>query len=645
MSEAGSLRALVREALGLLGVERLVLGIHDASFPSEAWEDTGRGTPCGPGGLALLRFAHGEGFDGVQLGPQGRTEPGNPSPYDGALFARDPLSISLARLTDPHGPHGALLPRETLERLVAATPPGAERRVPHLHVTRLHGEALAEAFARFRKARAARHAPACALDEALAAFGRRHARWLARDALADALRRERPEFAPSLDDESDPDQRLWAPRPSEQDAARRRRRALARRWREARLAFAFEQLLAHEHHQMLRQELAGLRLRLYGDLQIGISRWDAWSLRAILLPGYRLGAPPSRTNPDGQPWGYPVLDPDQVRPGGRRGPVLRFLAARLDKAFAEFDGLRIDHPHGWVCPWVYRTDEPDPLRAVQGGARLFDAPDLPDHPRLSRFAIARRADLNPDPRTPRHADDWVVRISTEQEDRYAALFDEIPAAARRHGRSREDLVCEVLSTLPHPLARILARFALGRFRVTQKASLDDPADVYRSENARPEDWILFGNHDTPTVWALLDVWGRDASLPRRAARLAERLVPEAAARGAFAARLQEDPGLLAHAQFAELFASPARHVMIFFADLFGLEEPYNRPGVIGVENWSQRLPRDWQSDYRAKRSRGRALDLPRVLALALGASRGGGAKHEALRRALETSRPAASRSS
>jgi 4-alpha-glucanotransferase len=640
VSAPAALRPLAREALALLGVERLVLGIHDASFPSLPDDDTGRGTPCGTGGLALLRFAHGEGFDGVQLGPQGRTEPGNPSPYDGALFARDPLSISLARLADPHGPHGALLSRETLERLVAARPEGAERRVPHLHVTRAHAEALGEAFERFRAACETGRPFARRLEAELAAFRRRHARWLARDALAEALRRERPEFVASLDDESDPDQRLWAPRPGEEARALRRRRALARRQREALRAFAFEQILAHAHHGALREELAGLGLRLYGDLQIGISRWDAWSRRALLLCGYRLGAPPSRTNPEGQPWGYPVLDPEEVRPGGRRGPVLRFVAMRLDKAFAEFDGLRIDHPHGWVCPWVYRTNETDPLRAVQGGARLFDAPDLPDHPRLARFAIARRADLNPDPHTPRHADDWVVRISAEQEDRYAALFDEIPAAARRHGRSREDLVCEVLSTLPHPLARILDRFELGRFRVTQKASLDDPADVYRSENARPEDWILFGNHDTPTIWGLLEAWRRDGSLGRRAARLAERLVPEPARREAFAVRLGEDPGLLAHAHFAELFASPARHVMIFFADLFGVEEIYNRPGVIGPENWSLRLPQDWEREYRTKRSDGHALDLACVLALALGALREGGTRREALRRALETCRPA-----
>ena len=47
-----------------------------------------------------------------------------------------------------------------------------------------------------------------------------------------------------------------------------------------------------------------------------------------------MGAPPSRTNPEGQAWGYPVLDPALYRgPEGRPGRALAFFIARLDKVF------------------------------------------------------------------------------------------------------------------------------------------------------------------------------------------------------------------------------------------------------------------------------------------------------------------------
>jgi hypothetical protein len=81
--------------------------------------------------------------------------------------------------------------------------------------------------------------------------------------------------------------------------------------------------------------------------------------------------------------------------------------------------------------------------------------------------------------------------------------------------------------------------------------------------------------------------------------------------------LAEDRGLLVHAQFADLFASPARNVMVFFPDLFGLREAYNVPGTVGPKNWSLRVPPAYAENYGERLRAGRALDLPRVLAIAL----------------------------
>jgi hypothetical protein len=95
--------------------------------------------------------------------------------------------------------------------------------------------------------------------------------------------------------------------------------------------------------------------------------------------------------------------------------------------------------------------------------------------------------------------------------------------------------------------------------------------------------------------------------------------------------LAADPRRLARAKFADLFASDAGNVMVFFADLLGLKDIYNAPGTVNEENWSARVPNDYEERYREMRSRGAALDLPRVLAMALRAR--GGAASEA-RRAL-----------
>jgi 4-alpha-glucanotransferase len=546
----------VREALRVLDVRKLVLGIHDPSFPSEEDDDSGRGTPYAPAGLRLLRFVHGLGFDGIQLGPQGETSELDASPYGGTIFSRSLLSISLLGLAREPEWLG-LLPRDRLDAIVEQAPAGSATRVPYRYVWRTHREAVGVAFSAFLSRRERPSPELARLCERFEAFKQANAAWLERDALYEAVRSEHPSAWQGATAD-DLDGRLWQPAAAEARACGVRRRQLRARYAPLLEFYRFAQFVAHAQHARYREQARALGVRLHGDLQIGLSDRDVWSRRSLFLPGYHLGAPPSRTNPEGQPWGYPVLHPDHYRDDDRPGPAQRFLVARMEKMFSEYDGIRIDHPHGLVCPWVYRADAPNPARAVQGGARLFASPDLPDHPDLARFAIALRSQLHADPATSRHADDWVTHLSPEQVERYAVLLDTLVDVARRHGHSASDLACEVLSTLPHPLRCVLDRHGLGRFRVTQKADLGDPDDGYRSENAAPEDWIMLGSHDTKPIWLLLEEWERARRLPDRARYLAERLEPRAGRRRAFAARMVADPGLQAQAEFASLLASRAR---------------------------------------------------------------------------------------
>jgi 4-alpha-glucanotransferase len=599
--------AVVR-ALQLLGIRTLALAIHDASFPMATDEDLGRGTPYGDEAARFLATVRGLGFDAIQLGPQGETSAGNASPYDATLFSQSLVSVAWAPLTRGE-PGDGLLDPEELASLVAARPPGCETRAAHRHVHAVARDVLARVHERFYARRDAGRVSR-AFTQRLDEFSHRNAEWLAPYALYDALCAEHEadhrEGWPR-DAGGELDRRLLAPRGGEEERAARRREALIARHRGRMDRYAFGQLLAAEQHAALRERTAALGLRLLGDLQVGASDRDRWAWPAAFLDGYRLGAPPSRTNPQGQPWGYPVLDPDgYVADGAAR----RLLERRLARIFTKFDGLRVDHPHGLVDPWVYRSDDPDPLHAVQTGARLFGAPDLPDHPALARFAIAGPEDLSRDASTRRWDDDWVVRLSPAQVARYGILFDVLMAAAHQAGRKREDVACEVLSTMPFPLAQVLARRGVGRFRVTQKLDLGDPSDVYRPENAGPDDWIMVGTHDTPSIWWVTEAWRREGRAEAHAQRLAERLEPNERERAALAEALASEPDRLAEAFLAELFTTRARHVMIFFADVFGLREVYNAPGTVSEENWSLRLPSTWRRDYAERLARGRALDVP-----------------------------------
>jgi 4-alpha-glucanotransferase len=611
-------RAVVREGLGALAMERLVLAIHDASFPALEDEDLGRGSPYSRGARSFLSFLGGLGFDAVQLGPQGETTLVNPSPYDGAIFSRNISSLALGTLESTEDRDWQRLTVGLLPSLVAGRPSGSPERARYAYSWKATRQALAHLHERFSADRAAHGALSSRFNQ----FRKLRSESLAMDGTFEALAVEHGTddwgFWPGAEQGS-VDRHLWCPPPGLQDAARARRLALGESRAMEIERHLFGQFALAEQHALFREAAGREGLSLFGDLQIGFSQRDIWSRRSLFLEAYAMGAPPSRTNPAGQAWGYPALDPAQyfAASGGRRpGPVLAFMAERVGRMLEDFDGIRIDHPHGLVCPWVYDARHLDPALAVGQGARLFCSPRVANHPDLARFAIPRADQISSDPGIARYADDWVRQLDDDQVERYAALFDALMAQVSAAGCRPTDVVCEVLSTWPYPLRRVMERHGLGRFCVTQKADLARSDDVYRSDNAGPRDWIMVGNHDTRPIWLLADEWHGTAVGTERAVYLAARLMPRVDLRPGLARWLAAAPGHLCHGMFAELFASRARRVSVFFADLFGLKDVYNRPGVVSPENWTLRLSSDFESLYRARREAGGAFSLPLALTLA-----------------------------
>ncbi len=595
-------RAAITSAKRALGVDRLVLQIHDPSFPSDPEEDIGRGSPYSYGAERLFRFAARLGFDAVQLGPQGMTWHGNPSPYDGCLFSRNPMNLPLARLADR-----GRLRHTTLQALRWYRPSDSFGRTPY--------QWLFESYRRVAQEIAALAGPR--EREAARRYVAQHESWVVPDALYAVLCAEHGagwwgDWSRTPNGRSD--QRLFNPAAGQKDAAAERLAGLRARYSRAIEDHALIQYLLDAEHLALRERLSTLGLALWGDLQIGPSQHDAWAWQRIFLDGYRMGAPPSRTNREGQPWGYRILDPAQYGTPEKPGPALAFVNRRLGRMLHEFDGLRVDHPHGWIDPWVYFGDDPSLLHAVQAGARLFSSPDEPDHPGLRRFAIARPEQIS---RTlQRHADNRVFELDENQVAQYGILMDAVVGLMAARCVAPGSLACEVLSTQPYPVGLVLACHGLGRFRVLQKANLDDPADVYRLENAVPEDWVMLGTHDTPPVWALARSWCQGSQGAQWARHLAPMLAPEQE-HDAFISRTSRDPGELVHAIFSATLASRARHVLVFFADLFGITLRYNEPGVVNDANWSLRLPSDFEVYYEERRSLGHALDIGRCLAEAV----------------------------
>ncbi len=615
------MQATIDKALEVLGVKNFLFGIHDAAFPSLPEEDLGRGSPYSEGAADFLKFIRSLGFSGVQLGPQGITTSGNSSPYDGSVFSRNPLSLAPLYLIRSDC---RLLTQEKLARFTAKIHSDCTQ-VDGLFVRLVIKDITTEICTQYRREiREAKSAFCTDLCDSFGIFRRQNAVWLERDALYQILRlhyngRSWRQWEGRK--EARLDRHLFGSPEGEgrKESRRLRIEALHRQYSEAIDDYCFIQFLLAEQHRKLRESCKHLGLRLFGDCQIGLSDRDTWYAQSFLLPDYVMGAPPSRTNPEGQPWNYPVLNPHHYNvaegKGNREpGPALLFFQQRVEKLAEDFDGFRVDHPHGLICPWVYKANQVDPFKAVQNGARLFSSPLITDHPALIKFAIVRQDQLNK--QKPRYDDNWVAALDSEQVSRYGQLFEVIIKTVRKKWTVGE-IACEILSTQPYPLSRVMELYGLGRFRVTQKADLDNELDVYRSENAQPKDWLMLGNHDTASIWQVAERWAEEGTSRRQAEYLAMRLrIPEAE-RTNWIEKISVDKGALVQAKFADLFVGPAQNIMVFFTDLLGSKETYNKPGTINSENWMLRVPRDYETLYKKNIETSQALSIPRALVMAL----------------------------
>jgi len=133
-------------------------------------------------------------------------------------------------------------------------------------------------------------------------------------------------------------------------------------------------------------------------------------------------------------------------------------------------------------------------------------------------------------------------------------------------------------------------------------------------------------------------WIDSGTSRKQAEYLASRLLAPEEDREAWIQETAGDRNALVQAKLAELLVGPASNVMMFFTDALGLEDRYNRPGVVDDVNWSLRVSPDYRQEHEVRVREGGAFHLPRAAARALRA-RGGAfvAAHRTLIEDLEAS--------
>lgn len=249
-----------------------------------------------------------------------------------------------------------------------------------------------------------------------------------------------------------------------------------------------------------------------GDLPIGISRTsvDAWMFPRLFNLDSQAGAPPDAFSSDGQNWGFPTYNWDEMAKDG-----YAWWKARLRKMSEYFDAFRIDHILGFFRIWEIPSGVRSGLAGHFNPALPYSADELRDrgfNPESRLFV--------PDPHRPGWYHPFIASRGTEDfralDGRLRSVYDELydDFFYRRHNDfwkelamrklpalldSTEMLACgEDLGMIPACVPEVMRNLRIlsleiQRMPKSPERTFDDPASYpYLSVCAT-------GTHDTSTL--------------------------------------------------------------------------------------------------------------------------------------------------
>ncbi len=619
MSISKSSKKVIEEALKVLGKKNLALIAHANSFPSSDETDTGFGSSNSKRAKDLIDFASGI-FNCIQLGPAGKTKSIDASPYTGTIFSNNPLFIDLEELTTKKWHN--ILSEKTYKKIVENNPNKNSNRTAYSYIYEAQNDALKEAFSNFKS------------DKNFEKYKKENAFWLEKDALYEVLTIENNnDYWPLW--KSETDKNLFNPKDETQKKQTEKRiKELKNKYSKELEFYAFCQYVVSIQNEETKKYALKHNIKMIADRQVAFSDRDIWAYQNLFLDGWYLGCPPDYFSKDGQAWGFPVVDPDKMyNKDGSLGEAGLLMKALYLKMFKENPGgVRIDHLVGLIDPWVYKKGcKP---KVEEGAGRLYSSPQ---HDELKKYAIAAMEDLNYEVEPDKEK--WIKSLTDAQIKKYAALLEKIViASAKEVGLDKDSIVCEDLGTLTYPVEQVIKYLGLQGMRLTQFAVPDKPEHPYRMCNIEPRVWAMVGTHDNEPIamWADKTINTHEGWL--HAKNLVQDLCPDKNdnEKEMLAVELSKNSQLLTQMKFVELFASKAENIQIFFTDFFGMYEVYNRPGTSGSQNWSLRIPNNFEEYYEEQLKAGKGVNLPLILKLAVEA-RGNdfASKHKKLIKELE----------
>ena len=579
----------VNEGLKLLGKQVDVI-LHNASAPAVKSENTGIGSLFSRTTVTkLFPFLKSHGITGIQQEPNGLRKVMDNSPYAPESNAKNIFMIPLEKLTTEE--YGNILSKKTFDTIVNNNPSGDEVNYPY--VRKMYDIALREAynngkdskeFAEFKATREQDYEQSAIYRVLSKINGIDNSFWGQGDSYTEKDYKAVSKIAGEKDWDKI-DRNLYANKNSKESQARIAE--LKEKYKDDYDYFLFQQMILEKENEKSNKLAQETGIKIIGDSPVAPSDVETWVNKNLFLKGMAIGCPPDYFSKTGQRWGFKYYDPEKIfNKDGSLGEAGKALQKKYEEYFASFPGgIRLDHVIGLIDPFIYTISSKNMTSANSG--RIY-----------SLFS---------------------GRYQKKNDEEYAALFNKIIIpAAEKYGLKKSSIICEDLGDKTKPVKNVMKRLDLSGISITQ---FDD-----RGAKAPEKNVIMIGSHDNNSFIEFInDLFNfkNDAAKEARFMKKTKFLAEDTAPKGAteeekkqYIKELRTDKKKFLAAGFAELFASPAKRIQIFFSDFWGLGKTYNRPGTT-QGNWALRLGENFEEDYYKAAAEGKAPNLAGAIAAAL----------------------------
>ena len=572
--EKKSYSNLIKDSKSALGIEDTTAIIFDFNVPSEQGYNIGIGTTFSESMQKFTDFLKTmAGITSIQLQPQGKITPTNKSPYSGTNYAYGEHIIDLKKLTLPE--YGELLTLDDIRKAdedYSKDKQTREYKTDYDYALNVQEALLKKAYAAFLS------------NDKLKAdfeiFKSENSDWLQKNGLFAALSKHYSTQDISKWKEKD---RLLYSSKTPESSRNQRISELEKEYSDIIDFENFKQFIADKQQQDSRKSLNAENIKLYGDCLIGFSQGEMWANIDCFRKNLYYGGPdpgcPETNNI--QAWGLPALDYTKLGECGENGDlsklgeVGKFLYDKYSTFFKRYDGIRMDAAWQFVTPFIYQ--------AVNGNYEEFKLPEI----NFTIFNIMKAAAKN------------TLGDKFDENNPDNIMLELVGISA---GKSRE----MTLNTYPH-------------LYTTAYAEYDETPEKFREKGYKDgKFYVGVGCHDNDSLVNMakdthkrkLHISGMKRDYDLDTSKLA--FEDEGYQAQSKEQKIQED---FRTAKLAEIYTTSKQFFTL--PDMFGMSERVNISGKAHPDNWTVRIPSDYERFYFSQLANGYGLNLPKALANAM----------------------------